>query len=81
MLENAKMAITAGIMVNAQVYSNLMRSGQEASSRQPLPFIRTVPSGLESQCDSMLEMREIVVCGLTYSESGNFCGFKRRSRI
>lgn len=33
-----------------------MRSGPKSSSRQPQPFIRTVPSGLELECDSMLEI-------------------------
>lgn len=41
-----------------------MRSGPKSSSRQPQPFIRTVPSGLELECDSMLEMGEISVSGL-----------------
>lgn len=58
------MAITAGLVVNSQGCSNPIRSGQKASSRQPLPFIRIVPSGVDGQRDGLLEMGGVAVCGL-----------------
>lgn len=42
-----------------------VRSGHKGSCRQPRVFTRIVSRGLELQCDSMLEMGEISVCGLS----------------
>lgn len=42
-----------------------VRSGHNGSCRQPRAFTRIVSRGLELQCDSMLEVGEARVCGLS----------------
>lgn len=49
------MTITAGMMVNSILGSNLIKSGQKASSKKLQPFtcIQFVPRGVDLQCDGM----------------------------